>query len=340
MSEHAHTAESIAKAARQARYTKDQTEALLWLNDYWINQLYTNNAELCHLLDYDWTVVSRVWQGKYPGKIDPFIDRVVGLRRRIQSLGFDRFVDTQVTAKIFSRLNSLQERPGIGMIVGPTGRSKTHTLRTWARMHPGRVFMIEAPPFGGTKAFLEALAAKMGLPKNRPAWQQRQSISAKLHAENVVIVDEATRLTSGRNVQTLEVLRSFNDEQGASVVVCLTRFGKSEVQNGANSGYLEQLVGRTAWTVDIPEAVTVQEAKAVVAHYLPVGVEPPADLVGRVHRLANAGNTAGLEEMGRLRVVFSLLDDAKTLVADGAHLELKHLEAAILHRSNQSGWQS
>ena len=331
----------ILEAAARTPYSKEDADILLWLHGYWIDYLFGDAHQLAEVTGYDWTVITRVWTGKYPGGVDKFCSQIRALKHRITSTGIDRFVDTQVTKRIVQHMDSLSQRPGIGLIVGPTGRSKTHTLTHWARANNhGRAIMVEAPPYGGTKACLEALARKLNLGKNRTTSQLQQLITSSITASNIVIIDEAIRLLSPRTVQTLEVLRSLHDQQGASLVFCLTRIGKNEIEQGPQAAYLEQLVGRISWVVEIPEKVTYSEAKSVVASYLLDGTAPPTDLIKAVRDLANAATGHGMAEMGRLRIAFRMLDHAKSLAESKQQpLALIHLQAAMGLRKANRNWE-
>jgi hypothetical protein len=140
-----------------ARYPQEQQDLLLWLHGYCLEALHGSRSALVEWLAVDWTTVTRIWRGQYPADIAQFCGRVAHLRNRETLRGATTFVQTVVTERIWKTMDIARAQNSMVMLIGASGRSKTHAAREWQRRNNhGSSCYIECPVSGGLRALLDA----------------------------------------------------------------------------------------------------------------------------------------------------------------------------------------
>jgi len=311
-----------------AGYTEEDQEDLLWLHGYAMDALGGSRTRFCEWLDVDWTTVTRIWRGKYGASIEQFMDRVRHLRRKAKITHQTSFVETVVTRKIFQVCDLARDAGTIVMISGPSGRSKTYSVREWQRNNNhGRAQYVYAPEAGGLTAFLEALARGLVISSRQTNREVAAAIEKALDFRNVLIVDEVAHLMpSGRgpSVKSLEFVRGLHDRTGCGVVLVATPLFESELAGGKWARWFEQLQGRVEVHLRIPAKFSRQEISEICSAFVD---DPPPELVTTARKIANA-RTGGVRELFR-----HLGRAARAADKKGQPLTAEYLQAA--HRYAQ-----
>lgn len=323
-------------------YSEEDQDDLLWLYGYAVDVLRGSRGDLLRLTGYDYTVITRIWHGTYTADIASFMEIVRKLRTSLDVTRGTEFVETLVTRKVFKTLDYARDFGGCVHICGPAGRSKTHAVREWARANNhGRAIYFEVPPLGGARALLEELAAYCRIGRNRKSPEIVSRLKGSLDRRNILLIDEAVRLLPngrGRNVTSLEFLRSLHDQSGVALAFVSTDVFRQEVENGAISGYLEQLVGRIDEILMIPQRVCRQEAAEICRAFNP-GAAP--EFVALAHRIANPelSTDQSMAFKGRVRLLFKLMRQAELVAKKaGEPVDERHLKAALAYRKNLHTW--
>lgn len=315
-----------------AGYTPEQQTLLLWLHGYCIDVLHGSRTALVEWLKVDWTTVTRIWRGTYGADIVQFCARLAHLRTQAELTGSTRFVETCVTRRIFATCDIARAQNAMVMIVGRSGRSKTHAVREWQRRNNhGASIYAECQVAGGLRGMLDTVARAAGVGLNHPNGRLMDILERSFDYRNTLLIDEVARLLPARSnsISPLEFLRRLHDVCGCGVVLISTDIFPREMRGGRLVEWFEQLAGRIAITLHIPDQVSRTEAAEICSAFAP---EPQPDLVQEARRIANA--------QGHVRVLFGMLRNA-ALLADrkGEPLGAAHLLAAENFRGSINRWE-
>ena len=314
-------------------YAQDRQDLLLWLHGYCLDALHGSRSALVEWLQVDWTTVTRIWRGTYGADIAQFCQRLDHLRARETLRGDTQFVDTVVCRRIAATCDIARQQNAMVMIVGPSGRSKTHTVKEWKRRNNhGISTYVECPVSGGLRGLCDAIARASGTGLNRPNAELMGILERSFDYRNVLIFDEVARLLPSRStvIQPIEFIRRLHDVCGCGIVLVATDVFPDEMRGGRLRPWFEQLDGRIAVTLRIPEKVQRQEAAEICAAF---AADPQPDLIAEARRIAN--------QRGRVRVLFGLLRNAALLArAKGETLAAGHLRAAAEFRESLNRWDA
>ncbi|MFA5636410.1 MAG: AAA family ATPase [Anaerovoracaceae bacterium] len=312
-----------------AGYTAAEQDALLWLHGYAMDALGGSRSRFCEWLGVDWTTATRVWRGKYGAGIDQFIERVRHLRRKADITHRTAFVETVVTRKIFQVCDLARDAGTMVMISGPSGRSKTYSVREWQRANNhGRAQYVYAPEAGGLSAFLASLGKSLVISARQTNREIAEAIEKGIDYRNVLIVDEVAHLMPvgrGPTIQTLEWIRGLHDRTGCGVVLVATPLFERQLEGGKWATWFEQLQGRVEVHLRIPATFSRQEIAEICGAFVE---EPDPSLVTTARQIANA-RTGGVRELFR-----HLGRAAQAAAKLGEGLTAEHLRSA--HRFAQT----
>ena len=315
-----------------AAYPKEAQEDLLWLHGYALDALRGSRSALVEWLGVDWTTVWRIWRGKYDADIASFLGRLRHRRQQVVASSRTGFVETPVTQRIFATCDIARAQNAIVMVIGRSGRCKTHSVREWrSRNNHGRSHYVECPVSGGFRALLESIAKAAGIGVGRPNNELMGLIERAFDYRNTLIFDEIARLLPSKNanIAALEFIRRLHDSCGCGIVLVATDIFPREMRNGRLAEWFEQLYGRIEVTLTIPDKVTRAECAAICEAF--AQADPPADLVTEARKIANSP--------GRVRLLFTLLKSASMLAAaKGEPLSGAHLAAARDFRDSLNRW--
>jgi len=302
----------------------------------WARQELRSRSRFCELLGVDWTTIVRVVQGKYPAGIDNFMRKVRDVNRRVREAGATGFVETLVTRKIFEALDYALagdlDGGKIVLISGHTRRGKSYAAREWARRNNhGNSVYVDCPESGGLRALMYEIASHTGVNRSRNTADLRDRIIKSFHRRRILIFDEIARLLPCRwrqGAKELEFIRRIHDVRHCAVAFIATPVFQQEMQAGYLRDYLEQLLGRIAEPLYIPDKVYKSECRDIVSAFNPA---PAKDLLALAHQIAN--------QPGRLGVLYELLRQSHALARrKKERLQRKHLAAAYQRRQNRFSW--
>lgn len=320
-----------------AGYSEDEQDDIQWMFTFARTELNGSRERMCEVFDLDWTTIVRVAQGKYGASIANIVERIRDVRRRAQESGAGGFVETLVTRRVFEVLDYALagdlKGGRIVLISGSSRRGKTEAVREWGRQNNhGRSVYIDCPVSGGLRALMQEIADKVGVNSSRRTSDLQDRVMKSFHPRRILIVDEVLRLLpnrrSDRRPIELEFIRRLHDVSHCAVALIATPVFEHEMQSGWLRAYLEQLVGRIADPVTIPERVYRSEARDICAAF---AARPSDTLVALAHRIAN--------EPGKYGVLFELLRQAAGAAKRrGESLTEAHLAAAYKRRKERQRW--
>lgn len=315
---------------------KDQDD-ILWLFS-WAGSELRSRDKLCEMLSADWTTIVRVAQGKYGAGIASFMGKVRDLRERVARSGRRQFIETPLTRKVFETLDYALagdiEGGKIVLIVGHTRRGKTESAREWAaRNNHGRSVYCDCPESGGLRALMYELARSCRVNTGRKTVDLRERLIRSFNRRRIIILDEVLRLLPSRgghgSTQVMEFVRRLHDVTRCSIALLATPAFAQEMEQGFLRDYLEQLLGRIAEPLVIPEAVGRRECRDIACGFRS---NAPQELVDLVHQVAN--------QPGKLGVLFELLRQADALAKKKKEpLSARHLAAAVERRKKRFVWE-
>jgi len=319
-------------------YSQEDQDDLQWLFSYATQELGNSRDRLCEILQADWSTVFRVATGSYPASIANFMEKVRDMKRRVNATVTDTgFVETMVSRKIFDVLDYALAGDINGgkivLITGSSRRGKTTIIQEWCRRNNhGKSVYIDAPESGGMRAILYEIADACRVNKGRKTSDLRERVIGSFNRRRILIVDEIARLVPKNRepkVTELEFLRRLHDKTGCAIAICATPVFEHMVDTSRMHDFLEQLVGRIAEPLKIPENVYRDECRAFLKAFGADQADKP--LLDLTHQIANS--------TGKLGILFELLNQAAALAkATNTPLSHAHLSAAYKRRSNKFAW--
>lgn len=314
-------------------YTAEQQDLLMWMHGYCIDVMRGSRSALVEWLKVDWTTVTRILRGVYGADIAQFCARVTQLRRKAEIVGTTTFVETVVTRKIWNTCSIAREQNAIVMVVGRSGRSKTHAVREWQRRNNhGASIYCECQVAGGLRGLLETIARAAGVGVNHPNNRLMDLLERSFDYRHTLIFDEVARLLPARSnsISPIEYIRRLHDVCGCGVVLVSTDIFPREMRGGRLVEWFEQLDGRIAATLKIPEKVGRDEAGQICAAFC---ADPSAELIQEARRIGNS--------QGHVRVLFGLLSQAAMLAkAKSEPLSVTHLRDTADFRESLNRWDA
>jgi len=320
-----------------AAYAQQDQDDIQWLFSYATAELDGSRSRLCELVGCDWSTLFRVATGSYPASIENIMVKVRDVKRRVtESAGTSGFIPTFVTRRIHDALDYALagdiEGGKIVLVIGASRRGKTKAIKEWARSNNhGRSVYVDCPESGGMREFLYEIADALRINKGRRTADLKQRIIESFNPRRILIVDEVARLLStGRDIKLdqLEFLRRLHDKTGCAIALCATQVFEEMLDTSRYQRFLEQLLGRIAEPLRIPDRVYKDEVRAILAG---LGAESDAQLLDLAHGIAN--------KPGKLGVLFELLSQAARVARrKNAPLSYEHLAAAWKRRQNRFAW--
>lgn len=305
-----------------ATYSPQDQDDLIWLHGYALDVLHGSRSALVEFAGCDWTTIWRIWTNKYGADISNFIEKIRILRKKSETGSRTAFVPTPVTDKIWQVCDVAKDQGTIVMVSGPTGRSKTHTVKEWkSQNNHGRALYIYAPELGGFRGFVLALAKALGISREGDTASLAGQIENALDCRNVLIIDEVAHLfPTGRaaSLQALEFIRGLHDRTGCGIILVCTEIFPQMMSGGRFSMWFEQLQGRVELQLKIPANFSRREIAAICSAYVD---EPSGALIDTARKIANA-------RRGGVRELFRHLNRA----SDASAIVKQPLNAEVLRK--------
>ena len=318
-------------------YAQADQDDVQWLFSYATAELGCSRTRLCEAVGYDWTTIWRIATGTYGAGIEEFMGAVRDLKRRVaDAAGATDFIETFVARRIWDTLDYALagdlKGGKIVLIVGPSGRGKTESVTEWARRNNhGRSVYVDTPESGGMRALYYEICGATRVNKGRKTSDLRDRIIGSFNRRRILIVDEVARLMpTGREVrvQEMEFLRRLHDKTRCAIALIATPAFEHMLETSRLQAYLEQLIGRIAEPLKIPETVYRDECRAILKAF---GGDGSRELLDLSHTIAN--------QRGRLRILFELLAQAAAVARRrSTPLTHAHLSAAWKRRQDRFAW--
>lgn len=311
----------------------DEIELLTWFHQHILDERLTWD-EATAALGYDRTTLFRLLKGTY--QAESWAKPIANIRsyRRIAlqraTIHKNTFTENSVSRLIWAGLDYALANNSITTIIGESRSGKTIAARAWAAANNhGRSVFVTAPPVGGIKALMRAIADRIGANKNHSIVQLAESLHRGFNQHRILIIDEAHRLmpsdTRTVNPAHLELLRDLHDQTGCALALIATARFDTRLRSG--SYQFEQLIGRIGMPIRIQKTLTKADVLPLVRQYLKT---PSEDLTTQLLHIANAP--------GRLGILAETLKVASRIAAKAKQtLTETHIHKAIQLRNRMTG---
>jgi len=259
----------------------DSARAVLWLHAYY----YDNALGLAAVgaaIGYDGSTVSRVFHGNYAGDMGAIVKAILRFRTLQEeraSVKRAPFVTTALYREIEECCQAALTYQKIVLIFGESQMGKTTCLRHYAETHNhGETVMVEMPVGGSLSHFMEVLAPKLRMNRQREG-ALAVNLLRSLGPNNLLIVDEVSRAMQARSyggkaLKTLDFIRALHDSTGCGVVLCGTNVFRDQMQDRSVEKFLNQLNRRCVLRRQLPDQPSRADLNAFAKHY---GLDPAFD---------------------------------------------------------------
>lgn len=310
----------------------DEIELLTWFHQHILDERLTWD-EATAALGYDRTTLFRILKGSY--QAESWAKPIANIRsyKRIAlqraTIHKNIFTENSVSRLIWAGLDYAIANNSITTIIGESRSGKTIAARAWAAANNhGRSVFITAPPVGGIKALMRAIADRIGANKNLSIVQLAEALQRGFNQHRILIVDEAHRLmpSDSRTVNPahLELLRDLHDQTECALALIATARFDTRLRSG--SYQFEQLIGRIGMPIRIPKSLTKADVLPLIRQYVST---PSEALTSQLLHIANAP--------GRLGILAETLKVASRIAAKAKQpLDETHIHKAIQLRTRMS----
>lgn len=235
--------------------------------------------------------ISQVFNGKYPGRLEPIIKEIENFFELEEERAQGRrlpFIETDLTKRIFSVCEKAREFQKIAFIFGDGQIGKSTTLEEYQKTHNhGSTVYTYIPAGGNFTNFLFTFCKPFRIAINTGLGIMRQRILDSIDDRMLLIVDEAhqaipeasgqTRSNTG--IKCIEFVREIFNAKKCGVVICATNVFKKEMDQGALSTILAQTKRRRLCTLQLPNVPTQDDLNKFAAEYgLPPSSGPDREL--------------------------------------------------------------
>ena len=211
--------------------------------------------EFAEAVDYDITVVRRLYQGKYTDQKGTRYDIPERLaenakqwlaRQRKKFQGKDEFVLTPTAKRIWTTLELARESKTVAFITGPSHIGKTWALENYsARNNHGASPFIRMKAASGLGGMIRRISETLGNASKGNTADLTDRIKKAVSPDMLLIFDELHLLMYtyriGSFFACLEVIREIHDETGCGVALCGTQLLLEKMQGGKHTE-MEQLL--------------------------------------------------------------------------------------------------
>jgi hypothetical protein len=266
---------------RKAGATEDQLQLVEWFYHYSCGPLDRSKRRMAAELGYHWNNVWQVLTARYTGSLANVCESIAAMKLRVLTKVQVPFVETPITRRIFEACDYAKAMNAFVVIRGETGRSKSESLREWARQNNhGRSIYVECEERMSYRRFLSLIARSVSLSANRSARGIRSGLDLHLGRRHTLIIDEAGHLYNPRHPDTaaFDFLRAIHDTRNVGIVLCFTNHYWDEIAHG------RQVVDKK----DCVRAVAVGPVFAAV-HFEFIDPADQHVLQRRRHRIARPG---------------------------------------------------
>lgn len=198
-------------------------------------------------------------------------------------------VITSLGSKVFETLDYALESRCLVLLDGLARTGKTHAVKAWCDLHPGRARYVQVPSSSDDIGFFRAIAKSLGVSinQNSKAQQLRDRVEEVLQGGDLMVVfDEAHYLwpqSKYRDALPARVnwIMTALVNHGVPVGLATTpQFMLSQKQVEKKTAWTsQQFIGRIGHYEKLPDALTVEDCKAVASAIFPDGCAKSIDLL-------------------------------------------------------------
>ena len=247
-------------------------DSILWLLEYG-RKMKASQGRLAEVIGIDQTVISRLFNGNYPGDVQKQIDKIDHHRRLLaqEITGEARPIcQTWVLTEIDALCAMARKAQTMAILTGRSHVGKTVALQEHTRRNNhGLTVYTTMPPGGAPSLFTAALARSSGIsPKNSIA-NLRDRFIAHFSPGMLLIIDQVHLALTGRKpqFQTLEIIRDIHDLTGCSVVLCGTPIFADAFKDKTIEKFMEQFDNRVAINRRLPDAAPWGDVEMILNAY-------------------------------------------------------------------------
>ena len=236
--------------------------------------------EFAEAVDYDITVVRRLYQGKYTDQKGTRYDIPERLaenakqwlaRQRKKFQGKDEFVLTPTAKRIWTTLELARESKTVAFITGPSHIGKTWALENYsARNNHGASPFIRMKAASGLGGMIRRISETLGNASKGNTADLTDRIKKAVSPDMLLIFDELHLLMYtyriGSFFACLEVIREIHDETGCGVALCGTQLLLEKMQGGKHTE-MEQLLRRGVHKLQLPSMPTKGDLSAILERH-------------------------------------------------------------------------
>lgn len=252
----------------------DQRSEIRWLHAH-ATEKNLNLAEVAEKIRYDESTISRVFHGKYEGKLANVAKEIRDYRLIHEERSKSKkiaFVTTELAEKIWKLCGMAVEYQRISFIFGDTQIGKSEALLKFRDDHNhGSTIYVSMPTGGALGNFLAALARALRIPVELKDKELIRRILLAFDDRMLLIVDEAHQCFLGRypkaGARTIEFIRELFDARKCGVVICGTNVFREEMETGVSAGVLKQTKRRRLMAMQLPGTPSAKDLNAFAAAF-------------------------------------------------------------------------
>ena len=267
----------ITRAVALKQITEDQGKTLFWLHGYGIEK-NLSNSDLAKQLKVSDSTVSLLFSGKY-GADDwtSMIARIEGLKMveaEEQKKLDNGFVMTETASLIHEVCRAAMVDGMPAFIYGASQMGKTAALLEYQRQNNhGRTKYLRLGSRWTKSRLVRELAAACNIRNigHRHTWELEAGILDSLNRYNLLIVDEfhmaLETVSDTASKEMVEYIREVYDRTECGLVLCSTKVGLEDLENGRNKMLFDQLRRRGILKVVLPDVPKVKDINLISRHF-------------------------------------------------------------------------
>lgn len=267
----------IKRAVALKQITEEQGQTLFWLHGYGVEK-NLSNSDLAKLMKVSDGTVSMLFSGKY-GADDwtPMIARIEALKmveaeeQKKLDVGF---VMTETASLIHEACRAAMVDGMPAFIYGASQMGKTVALLEYQRRNNhGRTKYLRLGSRWTKSRLVKELAAACNVRniRSKHTWELEERILDSLNRYNLLIVDEfhmaLETVTDTASKEMVEYIREVYDRTQCGLVLCSTKVGLEDLENGKNKMLFDQLRRRGTLKVVLPDVPKVKDINLISRHF-------------------------------------------------------------------------
>lgn len=337
-------------------------DSFLWCTD---PKHSMHRDEFAARVSYSPNVIYKIMTGKYiepltkrqldvPPKLIKAIGEFLALEKeRALGGGRDIFVVTPTVKRIWAMCDLARESQTPVWVLGPSHVGKTRALEEYAiQNNHGRTIYVRMKAASGLGGMVRRIASKVGISDKGNVADLQDRIKNGLAPNMLLLIDELHLLANTYRKESyfacLEVLREIYDEVKCGVVFCGTRLKLESLVRAGQHGEMEQLVRRGVHKLILPDHVSLEDVRMIVAQAglsLPSKRDKVTVQVGKVteepyeicRQLAKNEGLLALSE--RIRYAHKLAAKAGTKVSWQHFCQAHLIIQSSVRLGEQEGWE-